>query len=516
MAKRYSNFKRLKYTREGISFKKSFLLLFILLLQLVVIVTTYIHFVQAFTWIYVISVILSVATSLRVLLRNQNPAAKISWIMFLLIFPTFGYLIYFLAGGSDIHPLHKKRLLKIDEYADNALMHNHFDTLKDDFRENVRYLKTMSNATAYKSSEAKYYKSGEKVLLDILNALKDAKETIYIEFFIIHQGALFNEVLNILEEKDKEGVIIRVLYDGFGSKDLMTSNLKKRLKKTNISFVPFVPIIPLFSFFLNYRDHRKMVIIDGKKAFIGGFNLADEYANIIERFGYWKDSGLSFSGDAVHYFTLAFLKMWMFATKKKEPLPVLKNTYNEPLKKEDAVLVPYVCGPYQEASVARNLYINLLNNARHEISIMTPYFIVDEALLELLKRKVASGVKVNIIIPEIPDKRIVYSLSKALAQRLVDHGCNVYLFKGGFIHSKNVMVDQKVAVIGSVNFDYRSFYQQYENAVYLNDPAVIRELAADFKETMQKGTILGSADRRNKLLYYRLYIALLKWASPLM
>lgn len=505
-----------KFVREGLSFKKSYLLLLILFLQLVLLIVTYIYFVQAFTWIYVISAILSFLTSLRVLLFTKNPAAKSSWILFIMLFPTFGFIIYFLAGGSDLHPLYKRRLFDIDEYANSHLVKNEIGNVTSYERENIRYLGTVTNANAYSGRATKYYALADDIFPDIIRALKAAKHTIYVEFFIISRGDLFTEIINILIEKANNGVDVRVIYDGFGSKDLMNRQLRKTLKTSKIKIKPFVPITPVFSFFLNYRNHRKLVIVDHEVAFLGGFNLADEYVNIHKRFGHWKDSGLQIVGASVYYFSLEFLKMWIFVTREKVDLSFFDQQAKSKVDNKNGIVVPYVTAPYQGSSVARSFYINAINNARKSIAIMSPYLIIDEAIIDLLITKAASGITVNIILPGIPDKKIVYALSKSTGEFLSERGCNVYVYTPGFLHAKNLLIDDESAIVGSINFDFRSFYQQYENAVYLTNDAAVKAISADFNHTISVSKRITKSRLSKLPLTYRIYIGLLKWVSPLM
>ena len=504
------------YQREGISFKKSFFLFLILFLQLVLLIIIYVNFIQALTWVYTASFIISVLTCLRVMLYTKNAAAKASWVMFLLLFPTFGFLIYYLSGGSDLHPRHKRKLEEIDRLADPYLIKNDFTPLSTIERQHATFLQNVTNAAVYHDDDLQYYGSGEAIFLDMIKALHHAKKSIYLEFFIIRQGELFTEIMNILIDKAKSGVDVKIIYDGFGSKDLMTIKLRKTLREANIKIKPFEPITPIFSFFLNYRNHRKMVVIDHEVAYIGGFNLADEYVNIIDRFGYWKDSGLRLSGPSVTSFAHAFLKMWMFVSKEKVDFSIFSKSRPQVLAKDRGIVVPYVCGPYQNGSVARSFYMKLLSSANESIWIMTPYLIIDEAIFELLKNKVSSGVRVHLVIPGIPDKNIVYSLTREKAFDLSKAGCHVYVFSEGFIHSKNVLVDHKAAVVGSINFDYRSFYHQYENAVYFTNPKVIAQLSMDFKETIERSDKLTRSPFAKVPFFYRIYLGLLKWISPIM
>lgn len=508
--------KNKRFAIEGLSFKKSFLILLVLLLQLATMILFYLSFVISFTTLYVISIVLSTLTSFRVLLNTKNPDAKASWILFLLLFPSFGFFIYFLAGGSDMHPIHKKKMNEVDKTTKYYTSYNDIKNLDLTVQENINYLYNTAGANAYQNTDIKYYGDTKGLFRDLLKDLKKAEKSIYLEFFIINSGQLFDLFLEILTQKADAGVDVRIIYDGFGGKDFMNSKLKSTFKKHNIKTYAFSPIKPIFSFFLNYRNHRKQVIIDNKITYLGGFNLSDEYANLIERFGHWKDSGMRLEGDASSYLALSFMTMWMYVSKEKINLDHFTNYKKYILEGKEKTVVPYLTGPNQSVSVARANYLNIINQARKSINIMTPYLVIDDAMSEILISKVLSGIEVNIIIPGIPDKKIVYMLSKSVAKRLVNSGCNIYAYTPGFIHSKILMVDNKYSVVGSINFDFRSFYQQYENAVYVIDEDFAKDIEKDFKNTIKESRLLKPKSKKDLSLFRRLFNYFLKWIAPLM
>lgn len=504
------------FRREGLSFYKSTFLLIIFVLQVALFVGSFVYFAEKTLWIYVVSIVLAILTSLRILIKPKNSAAKISWIMLVLIFPSFGFLIYFLAGGSDLHPRHKRDIQIISDHTDSLLPKNDFSSLTGSEKENSKFLASVTNASAYDALDTEYYPMGEDALKAVIEEIKKAKKSIYLEFFIVSRGDIFSEVINILVEKANQGVDVRFIYDGFGGKTFMTLKLRKFLKKSKIKVASFTPISLIFTFYMNYRDHRKFVIIDNNVCFTGGFNLADEYANIIERFGVWKDSGIKFVGPAVNYFTVEFLKMWTFVTKERDAFANLELHPSTVVNNINGILLPYVTGPNQPTSVGRSMYVNLISAARSSINIMTPYLIIDDSIFDLLKTKAASGVEVNIFIPGIPDKKIVYSLSKENALILASLGCNVYIYKPGFLHSKNILIDDKEAIVGSINFDYRSFYQLYEDAVYFTNPKLISGIVEDFRSTREECEKIDPSKLKKKSMFYRIYVVLLRWLSPLM
>lgn len=508
--------KRYKRKYEGISFKKSFFLLIILLLQLIAMIVLYVLLVDSLTWVYTTSIIISILTSLRVLVKTKNPDAKASWIFFILAFPTFGWLLYFLAGGSDLHPIHRKRLEKINYEIDPLINFPNIDNLDIPTKEKTTYLQKTTNSTAYQNTETKYYPSGELIMEDIKKDLRKATKFIYLEFFIINHGKLLNELLDILVERANTGVEVRIIYDGFGSADFMNKTLRNIFKNNNIKASPFSPVSPIFSFYLNYRDHRKRFIIDNKITYMGGFNLADEYVNYNERFGYWKDNGLKFMGDAVNHQTINFLKMWNYTSKEKVNINKYLNIEYEPLTANKPLVIPYETGPIQDDSPARSFYYNFISQAVASINIMTPYLTIDDALINLLSNKATGGVVVNILIPAIPDKRIVYSLTKHTARQLIRAGCNVYTYTPGFLHAKTMLIDDREAIVGSINFDFRSFYHQYENAIFVNDPNTVKDVKKDFKASIELSDLLPAENQNRFKRIYGLYLSVLKWIAPLM
>ena len=311
----------------------------------------------------------------------------------------------------------------------------------------------------------------------------------------------------------KLGVDVRVIYDDLGSHKVLSKKEKNALKKAGIKIQPFNRVTPFFSATLNYRDHRKIVVIDGKSAYTGGCNLADEYVNEKRMHGYWKDSGIRLDGNAVDGFTLMFLRQWEFLTKQKED-------YSKFLRKAqqisgDSVFVPYADGLDYDKNIGKNVYENMISSAKEKIYIMTPYFIVDDTLTNLLINKAMSGVDVKLIIPEIPDKAFVYGVTRNNAEKLIDYGVKVYLMKKSFVHSKLLLTENSV-VVGSINMDLRSFYQQFECAVYTDDDNVKKEVLIDFENTIKDSLLITEKNKLRNHLIYRAFAGVMQIFAPFM
>ena len=348
---------------------------------------------------------------------------------------------------------------------------------------------------------------------DMLLELEKANRFIFLEFFIVADGALFNRIFSILKEKVSAGVDVRVIYDDLGSHKVLSKKAKITLKNAGIKIQPFNRVTPIFSITLNYRDHRKIIIVDGKTAYTGGCNLADEYINEKRMHGYWKDSGVRLDGKAVDGFTLMFLRQWEFLTKTKEDYSQFLGKAKQTVI--DSVFVPYADGLDYSKNIGKNVYENMVASAKEKIYIMTPYFIVDDTLTNLLINKAMSGVDVRIIIPEIPDKAFVYGVTRNNAEKLIDHGVKVYCMKQSFVHSK-LLLTENSAVVGSINMDLRSFYQQFECAVYTDDKKVKQEVLIDFESTFNDCQLITEKNKLRNHLIYRAFAGVMQIFAPFM
>ena len=298
-----------------------------------------------------------------------------------------------------------------------------------------------------------------------------------------------------------------------GCHNKLKRKTKKQIKKANIKIVHFNKLLPIFNLALNFRDHRKIIVVDGKVAYTGGVNLADEYTNERQMFGYWKDSGAQVAGAAVDNLTMAFLRQWEFITKESVAYKKYLGLFED--IKSDYVVAPFVSGPIFKYSIAKELYINMITSAKEYLYITTPYFIPEETFINLLISKAKSGVSVNLIIPQVPDKKMVYVVSRDYAERLISSGVNVYTMINSFVHGK-VIINEGSAIIGSINLDHRSFNQQFESAVFTNEKEALMQIKEDMdKTTLVSNKITADKRRRNKISY-RIFAGILRLISPFM
>ncbi len=502
---------KIKAEKKGFGSIKTIVAALLILLQFAILLFLHLRIVQAFKWYMIFSLVLSVVCCIYTLSSERSPSSKAVWIFIILVFFYVGPILFILSDEKLFFRLSKKRYKKVFARAESLRDKTEEATPKD-FRcaEDCRYLSSAGGFTAYSGAEIKYFPSGGLLFDDIIAELKRAKEFIFLEFFIVADGKLFEKVFNVLSEKASSGVSVRIIYDDMGSHRWLSVKSKLRMKKCGIQLMSFNRLIPVIDVGLNYRDHRKIVVIDGKVAYTGGVNLADEYTNDRRMHGYWKDAGVRVEGEAVDGFTLIFLRQWEFLTRKQIDYRFFFNRSNK--KQNGAVCVPFACGLDFDVPLGKQIYLNVMAKAHEKLYIMTPYLVPDDSICEMLTNKAASGVDVRIILPEVPDKVTVYKVTLNNAKRLSKSGVKIYLMKDSFVHSKLLLSDY-CAVIGSINIDMRSFYQQFESALYTNDSGVLAAVGADFEKTFTECRPLTESDNTR---LNRVTEGILNIVSPLM
>ena len=448
-------------------------------------------------------------------------SAKLTWMLIISVLPFFGALLFWYTQMNLGHRVQTKRVKTLIDKTRSAIPQS--DEIMAELEADgggtddlVTYLNHSGCFPIYKNTEVSYFPLGEDKFAAMLEELEKAEHFIFMEYFIIEEGYMWGKILEILIKKAKAGVDVRVMYDGMCEMSTLPADYWKLLKKQGIQAKSFSPIVPLLSSHYNYRDHRKILVIDGKTAFTGGVNLADEYINRTVRFGHWKDTAVMLKGDAAKSLTLLFMQMW--ATSEKDPDPVdpyLKDTGFVPDAPSGYVL-PYGDCPLDDYKVGEAIYMDILNRATDYVHIMTPYLILDGELQTSLTFAALRGVDVKLILPGIPDKKAAYSLAKTHLPALVAAGVKIYYYTPGFVHAKVVVSDDVKAVVGTINMDYRSLYHHFECAAYLYKTSCIAEIEADFQKTLKECTPVTTESIRKEKLGYRLLGILMKFIAPLM
>ena len=453
---------------------------------------------------------------------RTNPTYKLSWSVLVAFLPFMGTILYIYANTSVSKLFSKHNLNEtIEETKPYAVTE---EPIKDlmalqprDILKTARYLEGHSFPT-YTNTKFKYYPIGDAVFSDIIQALEAAKKFIFIEFFIIERGVFWDNILEVLKRKQREGVEIRIIYDDMGCATTLPRYYYKTLNKMGLKTKVFARVKPLFSVYYNNRDHRKMIVIDGTTAFSGGFNIADEYLNLVERFGHWKDMGFRIQGRAVRSYTMMFLQMWNSTEhriRRDKYADYLENQF-EQATASDGFIIPYADGPNHVANVAENVYLDVINGADEHVWIMTPYLIPDNELLHALKHAAQSGVDVRLILPGIPDKKMINMMTKSYCPELLRNGVKIFEYKDGFVHSKLMEADRTVAVAGTVNMDFRSLDLHYECASLLYKNPSVQDIYSDFQDTFTRCREFTEEDYKNSGVFYKAAAMILRLFAPLL
>ena len=501
-------------------FSRFCIIALLLVLQVAIIVVSYLFFAEKLPAVLIISRIFSVVMILYLFNCKMDSSAKLTWMLILAFVPITGSFFLLFTQSNYGHRMLKTWLEKqIDSTRDrlkqskpvyDALEHDGSGT--DDL---CKYLMKTGCFPLYDGTQVTYYPSGEAKFDAMLEELEKAEKFIFMEYFIVQEGYMWGRILDVLTRKAKEGVEIRVIYDGMCEMSTLPFDYWKLLEKVGIKSKPFSPIKPFLSSHYNYRDHRKILVIDGKTAFNGGVNLADEYINRIERFGHWKDTAIMLKGPAVQSFTLLFLQMWNLGSDNPDYDTWLKEEYVQPQEAAGYVM-PYGDSPLDDYKAGEMVYMDILNRATDYVHIMTPYLILDGELETALKYAAQRGVDVKLILPGIPDKIFANSIAKTHYMWLTNAGVKIYEYTPGFVHAKVFVSDDIKAVVGTINLDYRSLYHHFECATYLYKTDCIADIEKDFQETLTKCREVTLETIINEKLSIKILGGIGKLISPLM
>jgi len=474
------------------------------------------EYTQLFYWCCIFA---SVAAALAIICSRMDPAYKIAWLLIVLPFPVFGGFFYLFVGSGTLPKRLRLRMQSILDKSELALREDFKSDdllpLGGDASGQAHYLEQHAACPAYTNTETEYFPLGDMAFPRMLEELEKAEHYIFLEYFIIRPGVFWDSILAILEKKAAQGVDVRVLYDDAGCMFTLPRDYDQELQKKGIKCQVFNRFVPVMSLRLNNRDHRKLMIIDGKVGFTGGINLSDEYINLQERFGHWKDSAILLDGDAVWSMTIMFLSMWDNCCGLDEDFEPFRPPV-APVRPWTGYVQPYTDTPLDRETVGQAVYLNMIAKAKKYIYITTPYLIIDTALNTALCNAAKSGVDVRIITPHIPDKRYVFEVTRAHYPPLLDAGVKIYEYTPGFIHAKNVLVDDRFATVGTVNLDYRSLFLHFENGVWLCETPSIREIRKDFEQTLQVCESITPRRAKHLNLLLQLYRSILRVFAPLM
>ena len=473
-----------------------------------------------FVYFYAGSVLLSLLITLGIINSKSNPAYKIAWLIPILLFPVFGGLVYLLFGSDRTGRYLRKKLQGIGTEMDNVIGEAHrrsgAEQLPPDAANQSRYISHCAYCPPYQNTTTEYLPLGEVKFERMVEELKKAKHYIFLEYFIIQEGKMWNTILDILRQKAAEGVDVRVIYDDMGCIMILPTGYDKTLEQMGIKCRIFNPFVPILSSRFNTRDHRKICVIDGNVGFTGGINLADEYINAYEKHGHWKDTSILLKGEAVFNLTVMFLSMWDYldgTTGKTDYSRYYPTVWDENAK---GYVQPFADNPLDDEAVGETVYLNLINKAKRYVYITTPYLILSSEMFTALTSAAKCGVDVRIITPHVPDKWYVHAVSRSHYQPLIEAGVKIYEYTPGFIHAKTFVVDDNYAVVGTINLDYRSLYLHFECAVWMYQTPSVAQVRDDFFKTQRISQEITLEECRSLSFPRRLGRSVLRVFAPLM
>ncbi len=473
-------------------------------------------------WIYSLLEIVAALVVINLITQNDNPAYKIAWITTILALPIFGICIYIFFGVNTLKKADMMRLARIERKykseIEKALEGREAPTFQSiRAKTQAAYIENTTRALIYENTETKYYPLGDDLYPDMLEALRSAEKYIFLEYFIIERGVMWSTILEILEEKVKKGIDVRIIYDDMGSMITLPHNFPSKMRALGIKCAVFRRFVPVLSSSFNNRDHRKICVVDGKVAFTGGINIADEYINVRERFGHWLDCGIRLRGEAVLSFAAMFLSMWEYITYKESHLdaflPALEYYRQTP---SDGILIPYCDSPCDNFQTGEDSYLSMISQAKRYIYISTPYLAIGYEMISALCRASQSGVDVKIMTPGVPDKPVVHSLSRSYYQTLVKAGVKIYEYQPGFVHAKTFVCDDELAICGTINLDFRSLCLHHECAVWMYKSSAVGDIRDTFCENLTACKEITMQWCKKTPLVVKAFRQILRLFSPLL
>jgi len=482
----------------------------------------YLYFLSSHSKIVGISfTVINILVLLFLISKDDNPSYKLIWVVVILGIPMIGGILYVLFGnkrasrrlGMKIAEEHKQYLPTMKPNKEIS------GTISDCNRRAAgitTYLQEKCSFPAWSNTQSTYYPLGEEMYADMLTELRKAEKFIFMEYFIIEPGVMWDAIAFILQEKAAQGVDVRVMYDDMGCVSTLPKGFADALQSKGIKCIAFNPVMPFLNLAMNNRDHRKIMVIDGTVAFTGGINLADEYINEKVKHGHWKDTGVMVKGSAVWNFTEMFLEIWnAFANDSKEieqymPDPGFTGAIND-----DGFVLPFSDSPIESETVSQNVYLDILNKANDYVYIFTPYLIIDSEMVNALRMAAKRGVDVRMITPGIPDKKLIFRVTRANYEPLISAGVKIFEYTPGFTHAKSFVSDDEIAVVGTINLDFRSLYLHYECGLLLINTGSIMQLKEDFSTTITKCTEVTPADLKQSF-FWHLFDAVIRVFSPMM
>ncbi len=497
-----------------------------MLVQLTALILVNVSFVQYSVFFYIGNTLLAIVLCIKILYDDSNPSYKIVWLVPIMLFPIAGTTIYLLFSKVKFSPKNTALRKSVRQHylasLQNGVSVERALTAgeRDSADKQAQYLQRYGNAPLYQNLYTAYFPLGEDKFSSMVTELERAKHFIFLEYFIIEEGIMWDTILDILVRKAKEGVEVRVLYDDMGCLFTLPGGYYKKLQGLGIKARACNTFIPVLSSRFNNRDHRKILVIDGHTGYTGGINLADEYINAYEKHGHWKDCAVMIKGPAVESLTAMFLSFWDTEERIEEDFTLYGyQRYCAELtlpKKDGGFLAPYSSSPLDDELVGENVYLNIISHASDYIYINTPYLIIDHELVVALENAAKQGVDVRIVTPHVADKWYVHLVTQSYYPSLIKAGVKIYEYAPGFIHAKTFLADDCVGTVGTVNLDYRSLYLHFECGVWMYRTDCLSDMKRDYEETLGRCILITKKEMDACPLWKKLLRPILRLFAPLM
>lgn len=505
----------------GVVYSRTAIILLLLLVQ-AAFFGVLLYYLESYgPMMYALTITVSVSVVIYLMNEIGNVEFKLTWLFFILSVPVVGAGFYLLNKTELGNRYNRTRLKEL--WHETEVYKPQNTEIVDIMRSGRQAHSILSNFLynrvgfpTYGNTEATYFSLGDEMFPALLDEINRAEHYIFMEYFIITEGLMWDTILRVLQKKAQQGVEVRVMYDGMCSIANLPYDYLNRLRELGINCKQYAPLVPILSTSQNNRDHRKICVVDGKVAFTGGVNLADEYINQKRRFGHWKDCGIMLKGDAVNSFTIMFLQMWNVSERRKENYAKYLTPQKNGFRRKLGFMIPYGDCPYDREDVGKEVYLHILNHAKKYVHIMTPYLILDSEMSTALCRAAKSGVEVQLIMPYIPDKKYAFYLAKTYYSELLKSGVQIFEYTPGFVHSKLFVSDDDTATVGTVNLDYRSLYLHFECGVFIYHNPVVHDIERDFQETLRKCHKVTLLEVKNRSFFVKLYGQVLRLIAPLM
>lgn len=494
-----------------------------ILMQIIAIYVFFFRLEVKYAWISNIITVFAVILVLYIYGKHETASIKMPWLIMISAFPVLGVFLYFLLGINKGTRDMRRSYRKIDEALLPLLPENNgvLELLQEKNRgaaNQFRYIKEYAGYPVYNNTDVKYYPDGEEGFKAQLEDLKKAEKFIFMEYHAIEYGRSFEPLHAILKEKAAAGVDVRLFYDFVGSMGFIGNSFVEKMEKDGIHCRVFNPMNPILNFFINNRDHRKITVIDGKVGFTGGYNIADEYFHVTKPYGFWLDTGIRLEGDAVRSLTITFLENWNAIRDDDKDESDFSRFFPEinHEAKEDCFVQPYADSPLDEEHVGENVYMNVLRNAKRYAWFITPYLIITDEMQSAFAMAAKSGVDVRIITPGIPDKKLIFSITRSYYAGLARNGVRIFEFSPGFCHAKQCVADDEIATCGTINLDFRSLYHHFENGALMYDCQAVMDTKRMFEKTFEECREVTREYKVGRSRFLRLKQMILRLFAPLL